>query len=428
MIKSRRILKLINCFILIVILTSCSNMNTSSSKSKKLTGKLTILTDKRYEPILKLAANNFEKENKKVNIEIKTDDNLYNDLESNIKAKDKSIDIVSVEDPYIKYYISKYMNSFLNVSSDISYYSSNIIKHQLNNVTIKNKVYGFPWSTSPRVIIYRKDIFKRENINVDDIKTWDDYIVLGQKVTYDTGKQFLTNVKDIDNNMYLVFANQLGTSYFNSDDKLDLDSSISIKAADMLKKLYSENILFDLKSRKESVQSILNGNSVSMIADSQYISYIERNFPGYKGKLGIMKLPAFEPGGNRDVSVGGSNLLINNLGKNVDLAKEFCEFCISDDHTIIDSMKNYGYFPVFFRDYNLVEFNKNDSYFNQNIWQILGRTEKGSFPINYTQNFINIRQECSEALSSDNLKDKQAKDILDSLKKSLEEGKTIENR
>lgn len=425
MIKSKSLVKLVISLILIVSLAACNNTTTSSSNQKKLSGKITILTNENYEPMLKLAADNFKKQNKKVTIDIKVDNNLYNGLESNIKAKDKSIDIVSVEDPYVKYYANKFPDSFLNVANEMGYYSDKVIKHKLSNLTLKNEVYGFPWSTSPKVIIYRKDVFEKEKINVDDIKTWDDYIALGQKVNYDTGKEFLTDVKDSNDNMYLIMTNQLGTSYFNSDNKLDFNSSESIKAADMLQKLYSQNILFDLKSRKESINSILNGNSISMIGDAEYISYISHNFPSYKDKLGIIKIPAFESGGNRDVSIGGCNLMINSLSKNTDVAKEFCKFCMSDDHTIIDSMKDYGYFPVFSQDYDLVEFNKNDSYFNQMVWKILGSAEKGSMQVNYTKDFINIREQCNGALDASNLKGKQTKEVLNLLQKSLQSNKSI---
>ncbi|WP_123052687.1 extracellular solute-binding protein [Clostridium sp. JN-1] len=425
MIKNKSLIKLAISLVLIVSLTAACNNAPQSNSKKKLSGKITILTDQSYEPMLKLAADNFKKENKKVDIDIKVDNNLYNDLELNIKSKDKSIDIAVVEDPYVKYYISKFPGSFLNVTDDVGYYNDKLIKHQVSNLTSKNKVYGFPWSTSPEVIIYRKDIFEKEGISVDDIKTWDDYIEAGQKVTYDTGKKFLTNVESNKSNMYLIMTNQLGTSYFNSDGNLDFNSNKSIKAADMLQKLYSQNILFDLKSRKESISSILNGNSVSMIGDAKYISYLVHNFPSYKDKLEIIKIPAFEPGGNRDVSVGGCNLMINSSSENADAAKEFCKFSMSDDHTIIDSMKNYGYFPVFTPAYNLVEFNKNEGYFNQTVWKTLGSAEKGSMPLNYTKDFLKISEQCKSALDASNLKDKQVNEMLNELQKSLQTDKNI---
>ena len=77
-----------------------------------------------------------------------------------------------------------------------------------------------------------------------------------------------------------------------------------------------------------------------------------------KGKWRVMKFPAFEPGGNRDISFGGSSLMINRLSTNTGLAKEFIKFAITDEQTQIDTMNKYGKFPVITDIYNLASLTK----------------------------------------------------------------------
>jgi multiple sugar transport system substrate-binding protein len=142
--------------------------------------------------------------------------------------------------------------------------------------------------------------------------------------------------------------------------------------------------------------------------------------PEYKGKWAVMKLPAFESGGNRDISLGGSSLMINKASANTNLAKEFIKFSITDDKTQIDNMNKYGAFPVNIDAYNLVEFNKTVDYFNNRIWCVLETTERGAHIVNYTLSFSSIREVTESNLSQANLTSREIPVLVELLQKESE--------
>ncbi|MCH5138914.1 carbohydrate ABC transporter substrate-binding protein, partial [Clostridiaceae bacterium UIB06] len=128
----------------------------------------------------------------------------------------------------------------------------------------------------------------------------------------------------------------------------------------------------------------------------------------------------FESGGNRDISLGGSSLMINKASANTNLAKEFMKFSITDDRTQIDNMNKYGAFPVNINTYNLVEFNKTIDYFNNRIWYLFGTTERGASMVNYTLNFSSIREVAESNLSQANLVNKEIPALVELLQKESE--------
>lgn len=408
---------LINMLILTV---SCSKNNNVTKQEDTLKGEIKVVTEEKYAEQLKTAAEKFKKIHPKVNIEIKIDNNIKNKVIDKSNNQENTIDIINIEDQNAQYFIDKSPEFVLDVTEAVSSYKDKISKNKLDNLTVKNKIYGIPWNTSPKAILYRSDVFLKEKINVDDIKTWNDYASVGKKISKDTGKKFLVNVQDESNNFNIVLANQLGTSYFNRDGKLDFNSKEWLKVIETTKLLYSQELISDISSKSEFISLAKKGSVISTIADPSYISELMKNIPEDKGKWSVMKLPAFEAGGNRDSSVGGANLIINKNSSNAASVKGFVEFIATDEITQMDLLNNYGTFPTNTYIYTLINFNNIVDYFNAKVWSIFASAEKRASAINYTKYFPIVKDAVRDALTQSNIKEKDSKLILDSLEKDCE--------
>jgi ABC-type sugar transport system, periplasmic component len=418
----RKIIKILALMFSIAMVTSvvaCNNKK-QAEKEDNVKGKIIVLADKKNEQQLKLAADNFKKIHPKAEIDFKVESILYEKLQDSLNDKEKLVDIVTVDDEYIQYLVSKLPGRFLDVTDDVNSYKDKLIKGKIDNLTFSNKIYGFPWNTSPKVILYRSDIFSKEGINPDDIKTWTDYIDVGKKVSKDTGKKFMANTNDINNDIYLLLANQLGTSYLNKEEKVNFNSKEWTLTLQVAKSLYAEGIIYELGSKDDVIDAAKKDKIVSFVANPSYVSSLMQSSTEYKGKWGVMKLPAFESGGNRDISLGGSNLMINKASLNANLAKEFIKFAITDDKTQIDNMNKYGNFPVITDTYNLVEFNKPIDYFNNRVWTSFANIERGAQTVNYTLYFPSIREVVESNLSQYNLASKEIPMLTGLLQKESE--------
>lgn len=417
--KNLRILSLFICTTMLASVIACTNKK-QVEKEDNIKGKIVVLTDKKYEPQLKLAADNFKKIHPKAEVDLRVESIVYDKLKDNLSTKENPVDIVNSDNEYIQYLLNKLPDSFLDVTDDVDSYKDKIAKGKIDNLTFDNKTYGFPWNASPKVILYRSDIFSKEEINPDDIKTWSDYIYVGKKISKDTGKRFMANTNDISNNIYSLLANELGASYLNKDGKANFNSREWNLALQVAKSLYTEGIIYELGSKEAIIDDAKKDEIVSFVADPSYVSSLMQNSPEYKGKWSVMKLPAFESGGNRDISLGGSSLMINKASKNTSLAKEFIKFSITDDRTQIDNMNKYGLFPVNTDSYNLAEFNKSVDYFNNRIWYVFGNVERGAQAVNYTEYFPSVKEVIENNLSQANLVSKEIPALVELLQKESE--------
>ncbi|MBC2579906.1 ABC transporter substrate-binding protein [Clostridium sp. DJ247] len=415
-----RILKRLSVLTLISIMgiiVSCGKTD-SIPQEDIVQGKITISATSKSVNQLKLASDNFKKVHPKVEINIKENNSLYNDLQKGIKEKD--IDAFCIEDQYVQFLVNKLPGNFMDVTDDANFYKDKVLKNKLSILTVKDKIYGFPWSSSPKILLYRKDIFEKEQININDIKTWNDFIEMGKKIKVDTNKKFIGNIKDETNSIYTILANELGLYYFSADGKVNFNSKQWEKVLAVCKVLYSEGLVYDFKSTEDAIKAAGKGEVFTFLADPCFVNEFMVKLPDNEGNWGVIKLPAFEPGGNNDSTVGGVNFMINKDTSNAKLVKEFIRFAITDEHTQIDELKYYGNFSVYTHIYNLVEFNKTTDYFEEKVWYLFAQSEKGASIVNYVNYSPIINDAIKAELSEDNLKSKDVKLILDSLQKDYE--------
>ncbi|MCH3965331.1 MAG: extracellular solute-binding protein [Clostridium sp.] len=409
----KKYIKMSLIFMLILslsMITSCQKKD-SYNKTEFYRGNITIVTDGFHESQIKLAADEFKKSHKYADLNIRTDNNFESTM--------NNYDIISVSDENVKYIIDKYKGNILDLTSSLSDYRNNIISNKLYNGIYKGKVYAVPWESIPRLIVYRKDIFKSRGINAMDIKTWQDYINIGKKLSKETGKYFTGN--DLStNDLNLMLANQLGTSYFNDSGKLDFESERWSRILGIQKQIYSQNTIINFGSEKEVIDAAVGGNILAFIASPYSVRDLMNAMPESKNMWGVMDLPAFEPGGNTSVSLGGMNFIVNKNSKNARLASAFIKFILMDDKLQLELLDKYGRIPVYRESYYFKDVNKSVEYFDDKIWTHFINSQQRASNIEYTKYFPEVKDKLGSILNSNNIKNKDTKTIVSYIGKILE--------
>lgn len=414
-------IKLSLIFLIVIILFVAVSCNKKESYSEKevYKGNLNIVTDAKYEDQFRTSAEKFKEIYKKVNVNVKTDSNIQGNLKNLLSDNSSDADIISINDENLEYDLNKFKNNILDLTDSVSNYKNTIISNKIYIDTVNGRIYGMPWDASPELILYRKDIFKNENININDIKTWDDYINIGKKLSGDKCKNFIGN-NEASSNFNLILANQLGTSYFNYNKKLDFNSEKWNRIFELKEQIYNENLIVNFNSEKELIKAAQSGNIVSVIANPYTAYDLMKAMPDSKNMWGVMKLPAFECGGNNNVSIGGINLIVNKNSKNSKLAEEFIKFALTDDNLQIELLNKYGRLPVYKNSYNFVDMDKYIGYFDNKIWKLFSDSQNGAFNIEYTKYFPDIYSEINSFLDPTNIKNKDAKTVFSDIEKALE--------
>jgi multiple sugar transport system substrate-binding protein len=339
----------------------------NNKEAVKLSGKINVLVDSNNYQAVSEAAVNFSKIHTRVEINLIKEDDVYKKISEDIKSKKISEDITVVPEEYTKPLIKLADSPFLDLTQDISGMKESFPKGKIETLTENNKIYGIPWTSEPIIIIYRSDIFSKEGINVDDIKTWDDFRIIGKSLTQSTGAKFLVYNSGEFDKLDRALLSQLRISYS--------DKEKSQRVSDLINGMTSEGILYPSNSVLSLVKK---GGVLAVFAKPSDAVSIMEGAAELKGKWSAIKLPAFEPGGNRDVSLGGYNLLINKNTKNINLSKGFAEYLSSDTDEAYINLNKYGKFSAAYSLYDKLKFNDTIEYFNINIWSFFGSVEKNS--------------------------------------------------
>ncbi len=332
----------------------------------KLSGRINVVADSdNYEVVLK-AAESFKKIHGRVEINIVKSEDSYKKISDEVKGNKFKEDVVIVSEEYVKPLVKMGSNSFLDVGSDISGINEVFSEGRMNAVTDNKKIYAYPWTAKPVAILYRSDIFSSEGINIDDIKTWDDLRILGKNLAARTGKKFLVYQAPQFGRLNNALLSQLRISYS--------DKTNSKRVSDLINAMVYEGTLYG----SESIMTMMKKDWVMAVLVTPEDVVNIMKMESQKGKWGIMKLPAFEPGGNRDVSLGGYDILINKDTKNINLSREFSKYLASDSTTAYDNLMNNGMFTAAYSLYNRQKFNNSNDFFNTNIWSIFLDIEKNA--------------------------------------------------
>lgn len=256
----------------------------------------------------------------------------------------------------------------MGILADISdLFSSGKINKKLDAVTIKTtdgKTLGVGLSNQLVLLYYNKDMFDKAGLaypptKVEDAWTWDKFVEIAKKLTVDTngknGTQAGFNAKKIKT--YGIGFNclrefhQFWSLYSNGGGVVSADGKVflwdSQKSIDGLQKLVdlvhkdhvASQALYTWQSSIGSVADALGGGGYAMYTNG---SWDLANLPNIKDvKAGVGVLPKMEKA--MTMNCGGP-MVVYNTSKHIDQAKDFYAYMV-DPEKNLDLIKTGAWLP-----------------------------------------------------------------------------------
>ena len=384
--------KLIIPFLLVTSIISVSCANKAQVSANKMKGKIIVWTQPQQKNAINLAANNYKKINSGVQIDIKevNEKSLMSNMNSSVTTNKGIPDLVIVSNKKFDEFTNKYLNKVMNINDTVGPIHDSFLKNQIDVVLKQGDYLAVPYSASPYVLFYRKDILSKVGIDPASIKTWDDFINMGKVLNQNSkGKIKMLSANIENGDMFKMLLNQIGGSYFDKDGKVTAGDSSFQKATIELKKLNDSGIILGAKGN--TTQSLVDGTTAFTPAGVDFAYFLSSQDPAQRGDFGIMKFPAFENGGKNSISYDGSSIVAINTDTNKALIKDFLKFAATDKETLLDSFTNYSNFSAYLPVYNLKYFNNNVLYFNgENIWNKFIESGKDAPDFIYTKDFETV--------------------------------------
>jgi arabinosaccharide transport system substrate-binding protein len=198
--------------------------------------------------------------------------------------------------------------------------------------TSRGHIFGIPHDVHPVLLAYRADLVESAGIDVSGIRTWDDYFRVMAPLMRPPGRangagRYLINGWPTDIFTAEMLLLQAGGTLFDRSDRPTLDSETNAHVIARLVGWYSgpgrvaHSIDYFTASGH---QMMLEGLVVGVLVPDWYAGMImKREMPDLAGKVKLMPLPAWEPGGRRTSAWGGTMLGITRSSPRQEAAWEF---------------------------------------------------------------------------------------------------------
>ena len=202
------------------------------------------------------------------------------------------------------------------------------VESRFSRLSRNNRIYALPHDVHPLMLCYRRDIFEDQlGFSTDQIQTWDDFTRIGRQVTQDfdgdgNPDRFMIDLNKAGGDVIIPLLQQRGEGLFDESGRLTIDTDgVAETIVWYIKQCYGPNrIAFSAGWGQSLAKTISDGLVLFYYCPDWRSKQFETDVPHLEGKLALMPLPAWEPGGRRTSTWGGSGLAITKACKNKDLA------------------------------------------------------------------------------------------------------------
>jgi arabinosaccharide transport system substrate-binding protein len=315
-------------------------------------------------------------------IELKTEvypyDEMHNKLLIALQSGTGAPDLADIEISKFANYLKGSNPSLVPLNDIVEPIKDKLIMSRMDNYAKDGKYYGVDYHVGATVMYYNTEILGKAGVNIDDIKTWADYVEAGKKVVAATGIP-MTTTEVTEHWSYYPLISQRGSDFFAADGSVILDNQTNIDTLQFLYDgLYTDKIAVPAPGgfhHSEEYWAFMNkGGAASLMMPMWYMNRFTNYMPDLKGKIAIRPLPLWEEGGNRSAGMGGTGTVVTVQSKEQDLAKAFLAEAKLSKEGSIKTWTILGFDPIrwdAWSDPAMSADNEFTAYFGKGIFDML---------------------------------------------------------
>ncbi|WP_082782609.1 ABC transporter substrate-binding protein [Cephaloticoccus capnophilus] len=196
--------------------------------------------------------------------------------------------------------------------------------------TSRGHIFGLPRGVHPVLLAYRADIVEAAGIDLSQVETWEDYFRAMRPLMADNDgdgqpDRYLLSFNEVATNELTILMLQNGGVFFDDEELPDFANE---KNAHVLATVVSWMTGPDRVAQTTTPNSHLrnpDGFALAVPMPDWLLSVWKMELPMLTGKLKLMPLPAWERGGRRTSTRGGSMIGINRRSPHAEAAWEIAK-------------------------------------------------------------------------------------------------------
>lgn len=206
--------------------------------------------------------------------------------------------------------------------------------------------YAMPWDSGPVAMFYRRDFYEKAGVDPATIKTWDDFIAAGKKVSAANPGVVMSQADfNGDSEWFRMLSNEQGCGYFSTDGQnITINQPACVAALDKVKAMKDAGTLTSA-NWDEKIQANTAGKVATQMYGGWYDGTIRSTSPDLSGKWGVYMMPSMSADGPHAANLGGSSLAIASNSKNKEAAWKYLEYALGTNEGQVTMLKSFGLVP-----------------------------------------------------------------------------------
>ncbi|MBD1379464.1 ABC transporter substrate-binding protein [Metabacillus arenae] len=353
-------------------------------------------------------------------------DNMHNNLLLALQSGKGAPDIADIEISRFPNYLQgepqlEPMNDYVEPVKD------KFVESRFDIYAKDENYYGIPTHVGATVMYYNTEIMEEAGVDIDSIKTWDDYVEAGKKVVENTDA-VMTTVETEGFNTYWAMISQQDSDFFDKNGEVIIENETNVKTLQFLNAMVHKDKIAEMtpggESHAEEYYKFMNeGGAASIAMPMWYMGRFTDYMEDLKGKITIRPLPAWEEGGKRSAGMGGTGTVITNQSEHAELAKEFLAYTKLSEKGNIALWKVLGFDPPRWDVWEhkaMKEDNKFYQYFGTNIFDVLLEIKDEINAVNVTAKTPLVQQKFNTTVFNNVIR-QQSQTPEEALKQTAEE-------
>jgi arabinosaccharide transport system substrate-binding protein len=250
-------------------------------------------------------------------------------------------------------------------------YRDRLVEARLSLWSKRGHVFALPHDVHPVMLAYRADLVEALGIDVESLKTWDDFTAVGRRITADLDgdgaiDRYMLDIDNGGNDLLHSLLLQRGVGIFDESGKATFNQPLTVDTMIWyLQQRYGrDQIGYDCGWGQPLAKAMSDGLVLFYFAPDWRAHLFEMDSPQVAGKMKMMPLPAWEPGGRRTTVAGGSGLAITKRGKDPELAWKFARELYFDRSELGQRFLETSILPALKDAWNLPEFDRPSPYYS----------------------------------------------------------------
>jgi arabinosaccharide transport system substrate-binding protein len=197
----------------------------------------------------------------------------------------------------------------------------------------RGRIYGLPHDVHPVMLAYRRDLVEKLGIDVNELDTWNKFVAVGQRITRDLDgdgviDRYMIDLPISGGHGITTLLLQRGGHLFDPAGEVAFNSPevAEVFLWYLRQTRGPKRIAYDCGWGQSFMKAVTDGLALFYLTPDWRSYGYQDGIPRLAGKMALMPLPAWQPGGRRTSVWGGTGLLITKATKDPDLAWALAKF------------------------------------------------------------------------------------------------------